>query len=189
MTLDAELPRFTKVGERRIHQGRVIEVVQADFTGPGGETFTRDLVRSPGAVAVVPVAEGADGPEAVLVRQFRPALGEWLLEIPAGLRDKPGESPELTASRELAEEVGLAAGRYELLTLFVNAAGMTDQRTYVYVAEDLSEVSVASDGVEEEYMEVVRFPLADVRAAISGGVLTDAKTVIGLLLTCARFEL
>lgn len=184
-----ERPRFRMIAEQEIYRGHAIRVVQADFTGPAGEEFRRDLIRSPGAVAVVAVAQGDQGPEAILVRQFRPPLGEWLLEIPAGLRDKPGEPPELTASRELAEEVGLAAQRYELLTHFVNAAGMTDQRTYVYLAEGLSVVPRASDGVEERYMEVEHLPLRIARDAIASGSLVDAKTVIGLLLTCARFGL
>jgi ADP-ribose pyrophosphatase len=165
-----------------------MRVVQASFTSPDGERFERDLVRAPGAVAVVPVAGGGDrGPEAVLVRQYRPALDEWLVEIPAGLRDKAGEAPEATAARELAEEAGLAAASYELLTVFVNAAGMTDHRTYIYLAGGLSEVPSAADGVEERYLSVERVALADVPALVASGELVDAKTVIGLLLACRRY--
>ena len=84
-------------------------------------------MRSPGAVGVVPILFDAEGkPSVVLVRQYRAALDAELLEIPAGMRDVEGEPPEITARRELAEEVGLAAGRLELLTVFHNSAGMTD---------------------------------------------------------------
>lgn len=177
---------FRHRGERTIHRGRVLHVVEATFTSPDDEEFRRDVVRAPGAVAVVAVDERPAEPEVVLVRQFRAALGEWLEEIPAGLRDKPGEPPEATAVRELAEEAGLAAERYELLTQFVNAAGMSDQRTFIYLATGLSDVPNQADGVEEQYLSVERRPLAEAVAAASAGELTDAKTVIGLLLAARR---
>ena len=173
--------------ERTIHRGRVMRLVSASFTSPDGEVFERDVVRSPGAVAVVPVEEGANGPEVVVLRQYRPALDDWLVEIPAGLRDKEGEPPELTASRELGEEAGLAASGYELLTIFVNAAGMTDQRTHVYLATGLSEIPSAADGVEERFLSVERLALREVPGLVASGELVDAKTVIGLLLACRRF--
>jgi ADP-ribose pyrophosphatase len=173
---------FEQLDERELHRGRVIRLVQASFRGPGGEPFERDVVRSPGAVAVVPVLEGPDGPEVIVVRQFRPAIGQWLLEIPAGLRDKPGEDPEETARRELAEEAGYAAERYELLTVFANAAGMTDQRTHIYLATGLTDVPTGADGVEETYLTIERVAFRDVPELIRAGALADAKTLIGLLL-------
>jgi ADP-ribose pyrophosphatase len=181
-----EPPPFEFLGERTLYRGRVIHLVEARFRAPGGEEFTRDVVRSPGAVAIVALAETAGRTEAVVVRQFRPALGAWLTEVPAGLRDKPGEPAETTAARELAEEAGLAADRFELLTVFENAAGMTDQRTHIYLATGLSEVPTAREGVEEEYLEVGRVALAEVPAMVASGGLTDAKTVIGLLLAWQR---
>jgi ADP-ribose pyrophosphatase len=167
----------------------VVHLVEASFRGPGGEEFSRDIVHSPGAVAIVPVADGPEGPEAVVLRQYRPALGDWLVEIPAGLRDKEGEATEATAARELAEEAGLAAERYELLAVFANAAGMTDQRTHVYLATGLRDVPAERDGVEEEYLSVERLPLDRVPALVAAGELSDAKTVIGLLLACRRYGL
>lgn len=182
-------PTFRLVGSEEIHRGYVIRLVQADFEGPNGERFRRDVVRSPGAVAVVPLFDGQDGPETLLIRQYRPAIDAWLLEIPAGLRDKPGEEPEATAGRELIEETGYAAEHFELLTEFLNAAGMTDQRTHIFLARGLTEVDQASDGVEEAYLELHRVPLHAVRAMIEQGELNDAKTVIGLLLTLGRLGL
>ena len=174
--------QFEQLDERELHRGHVIRLVQASFRGPGGEPFERDVVRSPGAVAVVPVLDGPEGPEAIVVRQFRPAIGEWLLEIPAGLRDKPGEDPEETARRELAEEAGYAAERYELLTVFANAAGMTDQRTHIDLATGLTEVPTGAAGVEETYLTIERIAFRDVPDLIRSGALADAKTLIGLLL-------
>jgi ADP-ribose pyrophosphatase len=180
---------FEPLGERLIHQGRVLRVVAARFRGPGGEEFERDLVRSMGAVAVVPVdLEAAGGPEVVVVRQYRPAIDAWLTEIPAGLRDVPGEAPQVTAARELAEEVGLAAARLDLLTVFVNAAGMTDQRTHIFLGTGLTPVASAAHGVEEQYMETGRLRLADVPPLVASGELGDAKTVIGLLLAIERLR-
>jgi len=95
---------FRLVGEREVHQGHLWNVVVGTFDGPDGTTFERDLVRSPGAVGIVPVLFDPEGmPSVVLVRQYRPALDGALTEIPAGMRDVEGEPPETTARRELAE--------------------------------------------------------------------------------------
>ena len=126
---------FRRVGEREVHQGHVWRVVVADFTGPDGEHFARDIVRSPGAVGVVPLVFDAEGnPSVVLVEQYRPPYERRILEIPAGMRDVPGEPPEETARRELIEEAGLAPGRLDLLTEFYPSPGMTDSVCTVYLA-------------------------------------------------------
>jgi ADP-ribose pyrophosphatase len=177
---------FRKIGEREVHRGYATRVVVSTFVGPNGEEFTRDVVHAPGAVAVVPlVGSGADE-RVVLVRQFRAPLEATLLELPAGLRDKDGEPTDETARRELAEEAGYAAGSLDLLTTFHNAAGMTDQVTWVYLATDLTPTASAADGVEEDYLEVVEVPLAEVPALIASGDVSDAKTLIGLCLTLRR---
>ncbi|MEZ5262133.1 MAG: NUDIX hydrolase [Acidimicrobiia bacterium] len=173
---------FARVAVEEIYQGYVIRVTKGRFRAPGGEEFTRDVIYSPGAVGIVAVHDGPDGPETLLVRQFRPAIEDWLLEIPAGLRDKPGEDPAETAARELIEETGYRAERFHPLTVFLNAAGMTDQRTHVYLATELTHVGAAADGVEEQYLELVRVPLREVRPMIERGELIDAKTIIGLRL-------
>lgn len=173
---------FVQVGETTIYQGHVLHVVQGVFRSPTGVEFRRDAVRSQGAVAVVAVRDGDDGPEAAIVKQYRPVLDTWMTEIPAGMRDKLGEEPVATAARELAEEAGLAATHYELLTVFANAAGMTDQRTHVYLATGLTEVPTEADGVEEEYLERGWMPLRDVTNLVATGVLCDAKTILGLML-------
>lgn len=166
-----------------------MRLVRATFQGPGGEQFQRDVVRSPGAVAVVAVLAGPDrpdGPATVLVRQFRAAVGQWLWEIPAGLRDKPGEAPQETAHRELIEETGFEASTMDLLVSFYNAAGMTDQRTHIFLARDLRQVGRAADGIEEAYLEVHEVPFSRVRSMIASGELCDAKTIIGLTLALSH---
>lgn len=179
-------PGFRRESEDVVHRGHVLTLVQASFRGPGGEAFQRDIVRAPGAVAVVPVVDGSTGPEVVVVRQYRPALDAWLLEIPAGLRDIEGEAPHRTAERELAEEVGLRATSLELLTVFVNAAGMSDQQTHVYLATGLEAVPSDLQGVEEAYLVVEQVALREIDDLIASGVVVDAKTVIGLTLAARR---
>ncbi len=173
---------FTFVGERVIHDGFVITVYEAEFTTPDGETMMRDIVRHPGAVGVVAV----DGDDVVLVRQFRAPLGADILEIPAGKRDVDGEPPEITASRELVEEVGLEAASLESLGGFHNSVGFCDEYVHLFLATDLTPAEFAPDGPEEQHMQIVRLPLDEVGPAIDRGAITDAKTVIGLRSALAR---
>lgn len=177
------MPAFRRVAERPLHQAHVWRAAALTIEGPGGEHFEREIVFSPGAVAVVPVLFDAEGtPAVVLVRQYRAALDADLLEIPAGTRDVDGEDPATTASRELIEEAGFAAEQFELLASFHNAAGMTDSLTHVYEATGLSPAPRDLHGPEEQHMEVVHLALADAMAMIDRGEITDAKTLVGLLL-------
>jgi ADP-ribose pyrophosphatase len=173
---------FALVGERLIYDGHVITVYEAEFTTPDGDTMRRDVVRHPGAVGVVAV----DGDEVVLVRQFRAPVATDILEIPAGRRDVAGEPPELTASRELAEEVGFEAGHLESLGGFHNSVGFCDEYVHLFLATDLTPVDFAPDGPEEEHMQIVRIPLGEVAAVLDEGTITDSKTIIGLRAALAR---
>jgi 8-oxo-dGTP pyrophosphatase MutT (NUDIX family) len=178
---------FRALGERPVYEGHLWRVVVGSFEGPDGDRFERDIVRSPGAVGIVPVLFDPEGtPSVVLVRQYRAALGQELVEIPAGMRDVDGEPPGETAHRELAEEVGLAAERLDLLTVFHNSAGMTDAATYVFLATGLTPVPASAHGPEEEAMVALQVPLAEAVTDVARGAITDAKTVIGILLTERR---
>src|SRR6187431_2772063 len=102
---------FRHLVDTEVHRGHIWNVVVAEFEAPDGSHFIRDIVRSPGAVAVVPVRFDGDGqPWVTLVRQYRPPYERDLIEVPAGMRDVPGEPPEETGRRELVEEAGLRAG-------------------------------------------------------------------------------
>lgn len=182
-TNGAAVTGFTKVAERLVHRGAVVEFVEVDFTGPQGESLTRDVVRHPGAVAVVAVD---DQQRVVLVRQFRAPLERDVFEIPAGKLDVPGEPRESTARRELVEEVGLEAERWVHLTTYATAPGFSDEMLDVYLATGLTEVGSAADGVEEQYMEVHRLPLAECLERIRDGRLADAKTIVGVLMAAER---
>ena len=131
---------FRHLGDSPVYDGYVWRVVVGAFTDPDGNEFTRDIVRSPGAVAVVPLHE--DGTVSLL-RQYRAAFDDAIVEIPAGMRDVDGEDPIDTARRELVEEIGFDAGRLELLHRFFPSVGMTDSVLHVYLATELTEVGRA----------------------------------------------
>lgn len=180
---------FRRIADRQVHHGHVWNVVVAEFEGPTGQRFARDIVRSPGAVATVPLVFDAEGnPSVVLVEQYRPPYEERLLEIPAGMRDVPGEPTEETARRELIEEAGLAAGRLEALTEFYPSPGMTDSVCTIYLATDCRATRRDLHGPEEEDSRLLHLPLEDALAMVDDGRIRDAKTVIGILLTERRLQ-
>lgn len=156
-------------------------VEQLEVTAPDGAPFVREVVRHCGAVVVVPLV---DETTVLCVRQFRVALDKPLLEVVAGRRDIPGEDPEVAARRELAEEVGMRAGRLIRLCEMDSGPGFTDEHLIVYLALDLEpNGGTEPDGHEEAEMSVERVAIADTHALIASGELTDAKSIIGLLLT------
>ena len=172
-------PPFRKLAERVVHRGSLISVAEAEFEGPDGSRFERDVVHHPGAVSVVPVTD--DG-VVLLVRQYRAAIDGDILEIPAGKRDVEGEDPLLTAHRELEEEVGRRAESMELLGEFYNSPGFCDEHSYVYLARGLTPCAVSAQGVEEQHMTIEEHRLDDVPALIARREMVDAKSIIGLLL-------
>jgi ADP-ribose pyrophosphatase len=174
------LPPFRKLGETEVHRSSLIRVASARFEGPDGSQFERDIVHHPGAVVVVPLTSEET---VLMVRQYRAAVDSDLLEVPAGKRDVAGEATEVTAARELAEEVGRQARRLELLARFYNSPGFSDELSWLYLAQDLTAVPEDRQGAEEQHMTVEEVPLADVPAMIRSGQIVDAKSIIGLSLT------
>ena len=158
----------------------LIEVAVGTFADPDGHEFTRDIVHHPGAVSVVPVTD--EGTAVLMVRQYRAAVDMDMLEIPAGKRDVAGEAPEMTARRELEEEVGMRAGRIEKLAEFYNSPGFCDEHSFCFMALDLEPCATSFQGVEEHHMTVERVALDDVPGMIAAGRLVDAKSIIGLML-------
>lgn len=177
------MSEFRLVEEDPVYDGHAMRVVVGTFEAPDGHRFTRDIVRHPGAVAVLPLHD--DG-TVTLVRQYRAPIDDHLLEIPAGIRDVDDEPAERTAARELAEEAGLEADAFEHLVAFHNAPGMSDELVHVYLATGLRECEADAQGVEEEAMTIERHHLDDLVAMIADGRLTDAKTVIAVSLVHAR---
>ena len=182
MSSDPTDNRFRVVGRTTLCEAGFLTVTRLRVAGPGDE-FDRHVVLHPGAVVVVPV--DGDG-NALLVRQYRVAVGRALLEVPAGKRDVPGEPPEATAARELEEEIGRRAGTLRPLCEFFNSPGFTDEFTHVFLATELEECERAAVSAEEAAMTIEVVPLADVDALIAAGELVDAKSIIGLLLARRR---
>ncbi|MEX2292268.1 MAG: NUDIX hydrolase [Acidimicrobiales bacterium] len=174
---------FTKIADQQVHAGFRFTVNEVRYRAEDGSEFDRDVVRHAGAVAVLPLH---DDDSVTLVRQFRAALDDELLELPAGMRDVAGEADVHTARRELMEEAGLDAARLEHLVTFHNSPGFCDETVGVFLATGLQAVPDARQGIEEELMTVERIPLADALEMVRDGRITDAKTIIALTITAAR---
>jgi 8-oxo-dGTP pyrophosphatase MutT (NUDIX family) len=170
---------FRVVGEETVLRAHVFSVVHADVSAGDGARFERDIVRHPGAVAVVAVT---DAGSVVLVEQYRAPVDRWILEIPAGTRDVDGEPPEKTALRELAEEAGVRAGKIEELGRFWNSPGFCDEETIVYLATDLTDCEPGREGAEERYIEVVEVPLDRVEEVLAQEGTVDMQTHVAILL-------
>ncbi len=178
---------FQHLDEHTVHHGHIWRLVTARYRAPDGTDFERDIVRSPGAVAVVPLRFDPEGtPYVVLVAQYRPPYERVVTEVPAGMRDKEGEDTADVARRELVEEAGLRAGRLDLLTEMYPSPGMTDSVTTIYLATDCTEVDDDRQGPEEEHMTVEAVALDEAVAMVERGEIHDAKTIVGLLLTARR---
>ena len=174
---------FEIVGDTAVHTGFVIDVVQAQMRDPEGGMHSRDVVRHPGAVSVLPLH---DDDTVTLVRQYRVAPDGDLLEIPAGKADVEGEAAVELARRELAEEVGLEAESCERLAGFFLSPGYSNEWHETFLATGLSKVPSAADGAEERHMDVVRLGLDEAIEGIATGRIVDAKTIIALLAAARR---
>ena len=172
-----ELPKI--LNSQKIFDGRVFKVT-VDTVSEGELTYQRDVVHHPGSAVIVPVHD--DGTVS-LVRQYRHPAVRYLLEVPAGtLAD--GERPETGAARELEEELGLIAERWEKLSEFFVSPGFLEEKMWVYLATGLSQGKPQPD--EDEVLDVVRLPIGDALEMITSGEIQDAKTIIGLILAAPR---
>jgi 8-oxo-dGTP pyrophosphatase MutT (NUDIX family) len=174
---------FRREGEEVLHAGKRFTTTRLRVSSPDGEVHEREMVHHPGAVAVLPLHDDAT---VTLVTQYRAPLDMEVVEIPAGLRDVEGEPEVDTAARELVEETGLEADRLEHLVTFHNSPGFSDEVVTVFVATGLREVPHDRQGAEEEHMTLSRVPLDEAVDLVRSGRITDAKTVIALLLAAPR---
>jgi ADP-ribose pyrophosphatase len=158
-----------------IYSGRVVKLRVDRVRLANGRESKREVVEHRGAVALVALDE--DG-NCLLVRQYRSAIGQFLLEIPAGTLEA-GEDPGACAARELAEETGYRPGRLVELVGFYSAAGFCSEYLRVYLATDLSEERGQADADED--IQLVRVPLQDCVDLIRSGEIRDAKSIVGLL--------
>jgi ADP-ribose pyrophosphatase len=174
------LDKARLLARRTLFAGSFLTLTSEHVELPDGRPAVLELVRHPGASAVVPLA--ADG-QVLLVRQYRHATDGWLLEVPAGKLD-PGEAPAACARRELAEETGFAAGRLASLGSIFPSPGFTDEVIHLFLARDLTPAAQRLEGDELLSVEPVAFERAVAMAA--GGAIADGKSVCALL-RAARF--
>ena len=159
---------------RPIYKGTVVTLNVDTVRLPNGHTIDLEVIRHPGASAVVPLKQ--DG-TVVLIRQFRHAADGFIYEIPAG-KLHPKEDPLACAARELEEEIGYRAGHFQLLSSIFTAPGFADEVIHVYLATELTPGTQNLD--QDEVLEVVEMPLREAIAKIEDGTIRDAKTIVGL---------
>lgn len=161
---------------REVFRGQLITVSVRDTLLPNGVPMTVEAVQHPGAAAAVAIDASGN---VVLIRQFRPVVGEYLLELPAGKLEGNEEAME-TAKRELREETGLDAQTLQLLGSVMSAPGYSTERVSIFLARNLT-TSESALG-DHELVTVVPMPFDEALKLLKSGVITDAKTVAGLLL-------
>lgn len=163
------------ISTESIFTGKVISLQVDTVTLPNGNESKRELVKHPGAVAVIAVT---DEGKLVLVNQFRKPLEKAILEIPAGKID-PGEAPIKTAARELKEETGYTAKELELVTSFYTSPGFADEIIYIYEAKGLLQGVASPDA--DEFVEVTEVTLEQAQALVNDQTIHDAKTAYAVM--------
>lgn len=176
------MPETSKTNPRVLYRGRVLTVLGEEATLPNGRRTELEMIRHPGASAIVPFLSDT---EVLLIRQYRHAAGGTILEVPAGKLD--GEAPEICAHRELEEETGRRAGRLVSLGSILTTPGFTDERIHLFAAFDLVEVPQRLE--HDECIELVPMPLAEALRRVWSGEIEDAKSALALLHAAHRRDL
>lgn len=162
------------ISTSRAFSGRLLALRVDEVELESGRRAVREVVEHPGAVAILAL----DGERLAMVRQWRQAAGADLLEIPAGTRE-PGEAPLLTAQRELAEECGLQAKRWDEGPSFYTAPGFSTELLTLFLATDMQ--AIETESPDDEALERSWLTVADALAAIESGEIRDAKSLVGIL--------
>ena len=168
------------ISTERLHTGRIINLDVDTVRFPDGSTGQLEMIRHPGASAVVPLLDPITDrdPRVLLIRQFRHAAEDYIWEIPAGRLD-PGETPEEGARRELEEEAGMLADRLEPLTTIYTTPGFTDERIHLFLGTGLRPGAAAREA--DEFMEVEIRRWSEAMAMVRAGQVVDGKTLISLM--------
>ena len=158
-----------------VHEGKFLTLKSDKVLLPNGNTSTREWIKHPGAVCCIPILPNG---KIVLIRQYRYAVKEEMIEIPAGKLDK-NEIPEKCALRELEEEIGYRANKLTLLANIHPAVGFTNEKIWLYLAEKLVKTEQSLDF--DEFLELIPTKLDDAVKMVWSGQITDVKTIIGIL--------
>ena len=169
------------LSSKTVYKGRVFWVTSDEVTEPGGVRATRDVIRHNGSVVILAVDESKNpaDPDIILIRQYRHAAGQFLIELPAGRVDA-NEATLAAAKREMIEETGYRAKRWTLLTKYFASPGFLGEWMQIYLARDLREGTATPE--PDENIEVFRLPLSEALALIAANKIHDGKTLIGLML-------
>jgi ADP-ribose pyrophosphatase len=160
------------ISTEKIYQGKIIDLQVDDVTLPNGKTSKRELVKHPGAVAVIALTpEG----KLVMVEQYRKALEKSIVEIPAG-KLEPGEEPIITAARELEEETGYGCEKLEHLISFYTSPGFADELVHLYLAKNIKRIEEARELDEDEFVELIEVSVEEASVLIEDEKIHDAKT-------------
>ncbi len=166
-----------------VYRCKIFDVYEEDVALPNGKSIKQTWIDHKPTVAIIPIN---DKNEILLVRQYRVAVKNHLLEIPAGAFNDLKEPPEECAQRELAEETGFRAGKMNRLYEGYLLAGYCNEYMYFFLASDLVYAPLKPD--EDEFIEVVPKKLSDLEAMLKKGEITDTKTALGILLTSNYFN-
>jgi ADP-ribose pyrophosphatase len=161
---------------RDVYSGRVVRLTVDTVRLPNGADVDLEVIRHPGAAAVVPLDWNGD---VLLIRQYRHAAGGFIVEVPAGKLDG-GEPPEACAARELIEEAGVEAGQIDRLGSILTTPGFTDEVIHLFLARDLAPAPQKLEA--DEVLTVERVPLARALAMCADGAIRDAKSICALFL-------
>ncbi|NMB33780.1 MAG: NUDIX hydrolase [Clostridium sp.] len=164
------------ISKKQIFKGNIIGVESWQVLLPNGKEASRDIVIHPGASVIIPVSKNN---ELYMVRQYRTPVGEVSLELPAGKLDE-GEEPDVCAIRELKEETGLEADKIQHILSFYSTPGFSNEILHLYIATGLCEGIACAD--EDEFVTVEKIPIDELTNMILSNKITDAKTIIGILL-------
>ena len=164
----------------RVYDGRLLTVDRDTVRNPAGTRIELEVVRHPGAAAVVPFLDplDSDDPTVLLIQQYRYAAGGMIWEIPAGVL-RPGEDPATCARRELREETGATAKTIEHLTTIYTTPGFTDERIHLFMATGITPGEPHQE--EDELIAVQALPLSRVLEMIRDGAVVDGKSITALL--------
>lgn len=171
---------MTLLASTPLYQGRVLDLRQEEHRLPDGRIAPFEIIRHPGGAAVLPLL---DDDRVLLLRQYRPAAGGWVIEIPGG-RLEVGEEPALCAARELREETGYTPRNVTPLGSTWSAIGYGDEQIHLFVAADLEAGAAERDA--DEQIELFTPTLAEALALVADGTIRDAKTQLALLLYARR---
>src|SRR5690625_551646 len=165
------------IKKTKIFDGKIISLQVDDVRLPDGNTSKREIVKHPGAVAIIAVTEEE---KILFVKQYRKPLERSLIEIPAG-RIEEGEEPKITALRELEEETGYTAKDLKFVTSFYTSPGFANEIIHLYITEDIQRLAETVQGDDDEYIEIIELCLDEDHEYVQTGKIQDAKTNYAIL--------